>query len=58
VQIHDHTEYYAAAEAASTSTTAMGAGILTPKSCTDNPSDPLTNGSTSKRVSRAGISVD
>jgi hypothetical protein len=48
VQIHDHTNStYAAAEAAANSTTASGLGSP-PKSCSDNPSDPLTNGSTSQ----------
>src|SRR5215467_5270025 len=48
-QIHDHTNSNdAAAEAALNSTTAIGVGfpVLTPKSCTNNPSGPSTNGST------------
>src|SRR6516162_3233876 len=46
-RIHDHTNSnHAAAEAASNSTTAIGAGFLAPKSCSNNPSGPSTNGST------------
>src|SRR6516165_1207532 len=46
-RIHDHTNSNdAAAEAASNSTTAVGAGFPAPKSCTNNPSGRSTNGST------------
>jgi hypothetical protein len=48
-QIHDHTNSsYAAAEAASNFDDGDRGWVLAPKSCTDNPSDPLTNGSTSQ----------
>jgi hypothetical protein len=56
-QIHDHTNSnYAAAEAASNSTSAIW--VLAPKSCTDNPSDPLTNGSSSQPCVALRVGAD